>query len=309
MDNENEKLPTLEDVKSENDIIDENKNNLTENGSSVIEEELDAQKILTSIKNRSLNDYFNSGSGLKDAQKVFGQTEDEIEKEFKNYKARKMFAKMDYLLIDGDLRAEEIKSECKVAEHYRFKSVTVLPTMLKYAKAALWGGKTPIRTLISYPYGEDVADVKIKACKLAVSQGADLLAVTVSTSAIKNGDYLSIVKEMTKISKIAKKRKVTAVIDSSKLNAVEVKNCAVNLLNECKIYSIMPSCSKSSEKPSVAVIKDLIKAVDGKCFIEGVGEVCTAEETVSVLSLGTSALTSSKCPLIVKDALKKLNAN
>lgn len=276
--------------------------------SRIEEEKLDAEKILTTIENRSLDNYFNSGSGLKDAQKVFGQTEEEIEKEFKNYKARKMFGRMDYLLINNTLSTEEIKKECEIAVHYGFKSVTVLPSMLKFAKNAVSGSNITVRALISYPFGEDVFEIKRKACKIAVKNGADAIAVTLSTSAIKNGEVKNLAKEVLKISKMARKKKVTVIIDTSKLNPIELKNTAIAIADECKVYSILPSSLFIPEKPQISTIKEVIKAVDGKCFIESGGNLATAEETVSILSLGASTVTSQKCPLIAKDALKKLNA-
>ena len=53
------------------------------------EEVLNAEEIDEIVKNRTLASYFSSGEGLKKTVSIFGQSEDEIEKEFKNYRRKR----------------------------------------------------------------------------------------------------------------------------------------------------------------------------------------------------------------------------
>ena len=55
------------------------------NAPAIKEEKLSVGEIFESVKNRSLKSYFLTGEGLKNTVKVFGQSEEEIEKENKNY--------------------------------------------------------------------------------------------------------------------------------------------------------------------------------------------------------------------------------
>lgn len=278
-----------------------------DNVQKIVEEQLLPEEIVEP-EGKELSKYFSPKNSFKDAVKVFGQSEEELSKEFKTYKARKMFNKMDYLLTDTELTDDEFIKECETAGYFGFKSVTVLPTKVKIAKLALKGKQVSVRALISFPYGEDVFKVKLTAVKLAVQSGADGIAVTVSTGAVKNGNQITMGAEIKKIVKAARKKPVTVILDANKMSEREIEKCSLALIKCANVYSVMPSTLYDKEKPSVSVLKDVIKVVSGKCFVDGGGELSTVEETVGILSLGANGITSVNCPLIAKDTLKKLNA-
>ncbi|MBO5712790.1 MAG: hypothetical protein J6R88_01130, partial [Clostridia bacterium] len=67
------------------------------NDNLIVEQPLNVEEDTVSVKN-NLNNYFSSGEELKKTLAIFGQSEEEIEKEFKNYKAQKVFNKLSYLI-------------------------------------------------------------------------------------------------------------------------------------------------------------------------------------------------------------------
>ena len=278
------------------------------NAPAIKEEKLSVGEIFESVKNRSLKSYFLTGEGLKNTVKVFGQSEDEIEKEYKNYKAQKVFNKMGYLLIDNSLSTKNFITECEIAVKYQFSSVTVLPSFIKIAKSSV-KNSVLVDALISYPYGEDSFIVKRKSVKDALKNGADKISYILSIKQIKNGEYKALETEIKKIGKICGKKPLSIVIDTSKLSPTEIVNCVLMARNLPKLEKLVCYSVALNELPDVSTVKEIIKTVDGKLTIAVGGNISTAEEVVSVLSLGAGVVISKNCPYIVKDALKKLDAN
>ncbi len=249
-----------------------------------------------------------TGITIKDMAVLFGQTEEEISKEFGAYKAQKLFSKLDYVIDEVGLSNEDIRSKCALAIKYGFKSVTVLPTYLGVAKSVLKGKKVLVRALISYPFGEDLVKTKYSAVKNSLKSGADAFLVSVSTNNVKRGNYRPIAKEFKKIVRYASKKHVTAMFDDSKLSSLEIEKCARFIIKEAKVHSIMPSSIYSSKIIDTELVKDVVQSVDGRCHVDGGGNVSKAIETIGLLSAGANTVSTKNCEQIAVEINSKINS-
>ena len=300
-------MEVLNQIESENalqesEILKESENSVPR----ILEEELDKSQTLGIIK-----EYFTptpSPQELKEMAGIFGQTESEIKREFGAYKAKKLFLKMDYLLSNNALNKKEIFEKLKLAIRYGFKSVTVMPNMVGFIKSAIGGQNLELRALISYPFGEDVYKSKVYAVKKAFSLGANAVIVCVSANAIKNEDYKTIAKEFKTFVKIAGKRKVYALIDCDVINLEEIEKVSKEIVKTAKIHSIILTPKLFRGKISLQTLKGLVDFVDGKCYVDGGGEVTTPEETVALINAGASVVTSENCVEIAENLNRRISA-
>lgn len=245
-------------------------------------------------KSDVISEYFEkeiTESELKNTAKVFGQSDVELSKEFREFKAKKVFSKLDYAIVDNKKSYENLLKDLAEARKYGFNSVTVFPSMIGTAKSTLKSTSTSVRALISFPHGEDIGKVKIYSAKRAFNLGADSLAVTLSVSAIKNGGFGKAVKEIKKIVKIAGSRKVSAIVDGKSLSPVELEKICSLLAKECKVFSIIPTVY-GDDVINLQTVRDTFRAVEGKCYIEAGGNCSLAEEAISALDAGAYGITS-----------------
>ena len=273
---------------------------------TILEEELDKSQTIGIIK-----EYFTpnpSPQELIEMAGIFGQTEGEIKREFGSYKAKKLYLKMDYLLSNNSLNKRELNEKLSLALRYGFKSVTVMPNMVSYAKSVINNTGVELRALISYPFGEDVFSSKVYAVKKAFSNGANAVIVCISVTAIKNGEYKSIAKEFKKFLKVAGKRKVYALLDCDSLNLEEIEKVAIEIVKVAKIYSIILTPTLFKGKISLQTLKGLVDFVDGKCYVDGGGETTTPEETVALINAGANVVTSENCIEIAENLNRRISA-
>lgn len=293
----------MEELNKEVDLVNDNDDEIEVNES---EEEFinePSQENANKVK-----DYFYKETGLtiKDLANLFGQSEEEISKEFSSYKAKKLYSKMDYIIDEPNLSQEEFKQRCLLAEKYGFKSVTVLPTFVSYAKQLLVGKGIAVRVLIAYPFGEELFKVKLYSVKKSIQIGANQILISPSIRTIKSGNYKIVAKEIKKVVRCAGKRQVTVMLDENLLSFNEMEGVIRAVLKDVKACSIMTSSVFSNKLNDVQILKSLKGLVDGKCYLEGGGKIETASQTVQLLSGGANSITSKYCPDIAKELNMKI---
>ena len=226
--------------------------------------------------------------------------------EYKVFKAKKLFKKLDYFITDLPFSDENFKSRCLLADKYSMFGVTVLPTAVASAKSAL-AGKIAVRAIISYPYGEDLFKVKIKAIKEAVRKGADGIAVVLSSGALLCGENRTVVKEIKSYIKAAKKRRVTVAMDSSKLSPLQTESCLAAIKNLPGVHSVAVFSSDTGGALRIDALKDVVKTLDKRVSVEAIGEVKTLEGAINYFKNGVSGLTSKNGVDIAVDAENKIS--
>ncbi len=226
--------------------------------------------------------------------KIFLQSKEELDKEFRDYKAKKFLTRLDYAIINSKLLVEDFIKECTTAITYGFNSVTVLPNFIPLAKKVLYKTKIKVNALISYPFGEDDVHSKIFSTKRAVRSGVDGIILTISSFEVKNGEYAKILKECLKVVWFSRKRNVSILIDTDNISTSELENLYHVLSKDGKIYSLMPY-STNGQKTTSEMVKTAIKSVSGKTYIDAFGSIDNVKESMNLILDGANSVSSTKC--------------
>ncbi len=234
--------------------------------------------------------------------KIFGETEEQITKEFKSFKMAKLFKKLDYAIIDNKLLYDDFIKKCNLAIENNLYSVTVLPNFVPLALKCASNSQVKVNALISYPYGEDNLKSKLANVKSAVTYGADGVIITLSSMLIKNNEYRLILKELSKINRVSRKRKVYALIDTSIIPSNNLENLYKVISKENLVYAIVPMNNlkiTSEEDITLAV-----KSVEDKCVVAGGGNIENFENMISLISKGANMVSSTNM-LEIANVLKQ----
>ncbi len=169
----------------------------------------------------------NIDSSIDAAAVLFGQSEEELNREFVFFKASKLFKKIDF-----DLTSEEDESVLReklgfVVEN-GFGSVVVSACNLRTAREVV-GKSVKIAVAVCYPFGDESFGVKRYAAKKAVEAGADAVVVPVGVVAAKKRKFDLIKKEFKKIVKASGKIPITALVESGVLSAEETEKVVTSL--------------------------------------------------------------------------------
>src|SRR3977135_1860423 len=95
---------------------------------------------------------------------------------------------IDHTLLKPKATDEDIRKLCEEAARYRFASVCVNPTWVRAAACNLPGTGIPVCTVIGFPLGATLSDVKAYEARRAIFDGAREVDMVINIGALKSGD-------------------------------------------------------------------------------------------------------------------------
>jgi deoxyribose-phosphate aldolase len=102
--------------------------------------------------------------------------------------ARDWASLIDHTLLKPEATETDIKRLCEEAATYHFASVCVNPTWVRSASCFLRGTGVPVCTVIGFPLGATLPDVKAYEARRAIFDGAREVDMVINIGALKSGD-------------------------------------------------------------------------------------------------------------------------
>lgn len=209
---------------------------------------------------------------------------------------------IDYTLLKPDATEADIIRLCKNAIRYNFYSVCVNPYFVPLCKAVLEGYNTKVTTVIGFPLGASLKDVKVYEAKKALNYGADELDVVINIASAKSGNWRYVEEEISEIISATKKAIHKAIIETCYLSDKE-KIIASEIAISSGARFIKTSTGfgiKGAEIKDVELIKRHIK---DRAEIKASGGIKTLSAVQRFIKAGATRIGTSAGVDIVKDLM------
>ena len=95
---------------------------------------------------------------------------------------------IDHTLLKPEASEADIQKLCGEAVQFGFASVCVNPSWVKRASEFLKGSSVPVCTVIGFPLGATLSDVKAYEARRAIFNGAGEVDMVINIAAHKSGD-------------------------------------------------------------------------------------------------------------------------
>lgn len=128
---------------------------------------------------------------------------------------------IDHTLLSPSATRQDISKICAEAQEYGFFAVCVNPFHVRQAVRELASSRTVVATVIGFPLGANLMDIKIAEAQRAISEGAEELDMVINVGALKDRDLDYITEEIKAIIKIAKDHLVKVIIETDLLTDEE----------------------------------------------------------------------------------------
>lgn len=102
--------------------------------------------------------------------------------------ARDWASLIDHTLLKPEASEKDIRKLCEEAAQFGFASVCVNPAWVKKASGFLKGSGVPVCTVIGFPLGATLPDVKAFEARRAIFDGAREVDMVINVGALKSGD-------------------------------------------------------------------------------------------------------------------------
>jgi deoxyribose-phosphate aldolase len=110
---------------------------------------------------------------------------------------------IDHTLLKPEATETEIKKLCNEAIQFGFASVCVNPGWVKKAAEFLSGSNIPVCTVIGFPLGATLPDVKAYETRRAIFNGAREVDMVINIGALKSGDDCAVEEDIRAVVKAA----------------------------------------------------------------------------------------------------------
>lgn len=137
---------------------------------------------------------------------------------------------IDHTLLLPQATKAQVSKLCQEAMEHKFFAVCVNPCFVRQAVKELSSSKVAVATVIGFPLGANLTDIKIAETQRAVAEGAEEIDMVINVGALKSGDLDYVTEEIKSIVKAAKGMPVKVIIEADLLSddeKVQATECCV----------------------------------------------------------------------------------
>ncbi len=208
---------------------------------------------------------------------------------------------IEHTLLKQDATKQELEKLFEEAKKYHFKGVCINPCNVKLAKEALKDTEVNIVTVIGFPLGANVSEVKAFETKLAIQDGADEIDMVINVSALKNRDYDLVKKDIKKVKAACGTHPLKVILETDLLEKDEIKK-ACELCVEAKADFVKTSTGfvKNGVGAKVEDVELMYKTVSPYGLkVKASGGIRDKEKALQMLNAGAERLGTSSGVAIV----------
>jgi deoxyribose-phosphate aldolase len=199
---------------------------------------------------------------------------------------------------------KDIDQLVKEAIENKFVGVCVPPFWVKRAQREIGEADVQLVTVIGFPLGYNMTEVKIEEMKLAIRDGADELDLVINSSAFKDGMAWPKI-EFAKCSKLChdEGKVLKVIIETAYLSDDEIVR-ACKLCSDAGVDYVKTSTGFAPEGAKVEHIKLMRSVLPSSVGIKASGGIKTYEQAVELINAGADRLGASSGVDIIAESNK-----
>jgi deoxyribose-phosphate aldolase len=211
---------------------------------------------------------------------------------------------IDHTLLKPTATSADIEQLCLEAIEYQFFAVCVNPVHVRQAVKVLASSEVAICTVVGFPLGANLTDIKIAEAQRAIFEGAEEIDIVINIGALKEGNDEYVSGEIESVVRAAKDHPVKVIIETDFLSREE-KVMAVQACLKSGAYMVK-TCSGFAKDGVGATVEDvqLLKDTIGGATlkIKASGGIKDYEQAKALIDAGASRLGTSASVRIMEES-------
>ena len=110
---------------------------------------------------------------------------------------------IDHSLLHPTVTDTDLREGCALAARYRTATVCVKPYAVADAARYLMGSDVGVCTVVGFPHGGSVSNIKVTECARAVMEGAREIDMVVNIGKVLSGDWFYVSEEISAVNREA----------------------------------------------------------------------------------------------------------
>jgi deoxyribose-phosphate aldolase len=206
----------------------------------------------------------------------------------------------DHTLLKQDATSDAIVKLCTEAKQYDFMSVCVNPDFVALAAKELKGSNVKVCTVIGFPLGANVPEIKALEARRAILDGATEVDMVLNVSKVKDGDYAYVENEIRLIKEAVGDILLKVILETCLLTDEEVvESCKAAERAGADYVNTSTGFSKGGATPHhVALMR---KTVGDRLGVKASGGVHNKAEALAMIEAGASRIGASASVAIMEE--------
>jgi deoxyribose-phosphate aldolase len=207
---------------------------------------------------------------------------------------------IDHTLLKPDATREEVEQLCREAAQFCFASVCVNPNWVTLCRERLRGTGVKVCTVIGFPLGAHLPDIKAYEAKRAVEQGAEEVDMVINIGALKSKDYALVEQDIHGVVQAAGRDTVVKVILETTLLSRDEKVMGCTLSKAAGADYVKTSTGFAGGGATVEDVQLMRETVGPEMGVKASGGVRTREDAEKMVAAGATRLGASAGVKIVR---------
>jgi len=226
-------------------------------------------------------------------EKITDMETGDIPETLKNIGTVELAKYIDHTILKAQTTKDQIEKLCSEAKQYEFASVCVNSSYIDYARQLLKSTPIKVCTVIGFPLGMCLTEVKSYEAKRAVELGAEEVDMVINIGRLKDRDYQYVANDIKAVvDETGGNAIVKVIIETGALTDFE-KVMACLLAKEAKAQFVKTSTGFG---PGAATVRDVYlmkKAIGGNMRVKASSGIRTREAALRLIFAGAERLGTS----------------
>jgi deoxyribose-phosphate aldolase len=214
---------------------------------------------------------------------------------------------IDHSLLQPVLTDAELATGCRIARDYQVASVCIKPYAVRLAVQLLAGSPVAVGTVIGFPHGGNVTDIKRAEAEEAITAGARELDMVVNIGKVLSGDWGYVTSDIAAVVDLAHARgaRVKVIFENCFLQQGH-KEQLCRICGEVRADWVKTSTGYGESGATDEDLKLMRRCAPPHVQVKAAGGVRNFDRLLAVRAIGVSRVGATASVAILEECKKRL---
>lgn len=203
--------------------------------------------------------------------------------------------RIDHTLLKPESTRKDIEKICAEAAQYRFKTVCIQPSWIKFAASILTNldakDTVPI-SVVGFPHGANRSETKAFETTLAIQDGAQEIDMVIALGALKDANWIFVEKDIRCVVQAAVGKPVKVILETCLLSAQEIQE-ACKIAENSGAAFVKTSTGFNGAGATLEAVRLMHSSVSDKVQVKASGGIRDLKTALAFIEAGASRLGTS----------------
>jgi deoxyribose-phosphate aldolase len=210
---------------------------------------------------------------------------------------------IDHTLLRADATEADVRRLCQEAVRCGFFAVCVNPSFVERARGFVAGSPVKVVTVVGFPLGAGLTEVKVYGAMRAALAGADELDVVINIGAAKEGRWRAVRRDLSDVVAATRGLVHKAIIECFYLSEDEKRRAAEAAL-EAGAALVKTSTGYAPGGATVEAVRLIRSVVGDRAGVKAAGGIRTYEQALLMIEAGATRIGTSSGVAIITEGAK-----